>query len=146
MAIESDSHLFVDLDGTLIRTDLLFESLLRLIRRNPLYLLLLPLWLLRGRASLKRQLARRIALDPAALPYHTELLAWLREEHGRGRRMTLITASDQAHADAVGGHLGLFDAALGCGVFGKSPAANLPMQEIPAPIFPSGSRQARQFL
>ena len=113
MAIESDSHLFVDLDGTLIRTDLLFESLLRLIRRNPLYLLLLPLWLLRGRASLKRQLARRIALDPAALPYHTELLAWLREEHGRGRRMTLITASDQAHADAVGGHLGLFDAALG---------------------------------
>ncbi len=107
MAIESDSHLFVDLDGTLIRTDLLFESLLHLIRRNPLYLLLVPLWLLRGRARLKHQLARRVALDPIALPYHAELLAWLREERDRGRRMTLITASDQAHADAVAGHLGL---------------------------------------
>ncbi len=113
MAIESDTPLFVDLDGTLIRTDLLFESLLRLIRRNPLCLLLIPLWLLRGRARLKRQLASRVALDPAALPWHTELLAWLREERDRGRRMTLITASDQAHADAVAGHLGLFDAALG---------------------------------
>ncbi len=49
MAIESDTPLFVDLDGTLIRTDLLFESLLRLVRRNPLCLFLIPLWLLLGR-------------------------------------------------------------------------------------------------
>ena len=35
---DPDRHLFVDLDGTLIRTDLLFESLLLLLRRNPLYM------------------------------------------------------------------------------------------------------------
>ena len=113
MATESDCHLFVDLDGTLIRTDLLFESLLRLIRRNPLYLLVLPVWLLRGRAWLKRQIARRVALEPAKLPYNTELLAWLREERARGRPMTLITASNQRYATVVGEHLRLFDAALG---------------------------------
>ena len=113
MATESDSHLFVDLDGTLIRTDLLFESMLRLIRRNPFVLLLIPLWLLRGRASLKQQIARRVELDPGTLPYNAELLAWLREQRARGRRMSLITASNQRYADAVSGHLGLFDAALG---------------------------------
>ncbi|MCY4270199.1 MAG: hypothetical protein OXE80_08520, partial [Gammaproteobacteria bacterium] len=95
MATESDSHLFVDLDGTLIRTDLLFESALRLVRRNPLYLLAIPFWLLRGRAWLKQQLARRVILDPAGLPYNAEVLSWLREERARGRGMTLITASNQ---------------------------------------------------
>jgi len=113
MATESDAHLFVDLDGTLVRTDLLFESALRLVRRNPLYLFALPFWLLRGRAWLKQQLARRVALDPAGLPYNAEVLSWLREERARGRGMTLITASNQRCAGIVGEHLGLFDQAIG---------------------------------
>ncbi len=113
MATESDSHLFVDLDGTVIRTDLLFESALRLVRRNPLYLFALPFWLLRGRAWLKHQLASRVAVDPASLPYHAEMLSWLREERARGRGMTLITASNQRCADQLGEHLGLFDQAIG---------------------------------
>src|SRR5271165_1806662 len=41
--------LCVDLDGTLVRTDLLWESLVRLLRRNPLYALAVPFWFLRGR-------------------------------------------------------------------------------------------------
>ncbi len=106
-------HLFVDLDGTLIRTDLLFESLLLLIKRNPLYLAALPIWLLRGRASLKRQIARRIPLDAATLPYNSELLEWLREQRRRGRKMTLISASDQHYTGAVAEQVGLFDGAIG---------------------------------
>ena len=43
--------LCVDLDGTLIKTDLLWESLVRLLKSNPLYLLVVPVWLLRGRAQ-----------------------------------------------------------------------------------------------
>ncbi len=61
--------LVVDLDGTLIKTDLLWEHLARLLRRNPLWLLPILLWWVRGRAFLKRQLARRIKIDPATLPY-----------------------------------------------------------------------------
>ena len=38
--------LCVDLDGTLIKTDLLWESLVRLLKNNPLYLLAVPVWLL----------------------------------------------------------------------------------------------------
>ncbi len=111
--VDAGTHLFVDLDGTLIRTDLLFESMLRLIRRNPLYLALLPFWLLRGRAWLKHQLARRVAIDPAELPYNEEFLAWLKAQRQSGRAMTLITASNQRYADAVAEHLALFNAAIG---------------------------------
>ena len=113
---DSNAHLFVDLDGTLIRTDLLFESLLRLIRRNPLYLAVIPFWLLRGRAWLKHQLARRVKIDPAGLPYNEEFLTWLRQERDGGRAMTLISASNQSYVDAVSEHLGLFEAAVGSDV------------------------------
>ena len=72
--------LCVALDGTLVRTDLLLESFLLLIKRNPLYLLLVPLWLLRGKAALKAQIAARVDLNPASLPYNRELLAWLKSQ------------------------------------------------------------------
>ena len=110
---DSNVHLFVDLDGTLIRTDLLLESLLRLIRRNPLFLAVIPFWLLRGRAWLKLQLARRVLIDPAALPYNKEFLAWLRQQRDGERAMTLISASNQSYVSAVADHVGLFDDAIG---------------------------------
>jgi 4-hydroxybenzoate polyprenyltransferase len=105
--------LCVDLDGTLIRTDLLLESLLRLIKRNPLYLFCLPLWLLRGKAAFKSRVAANVTVDPALLPYQRELLAWLEKERDRGRELWLCTASDRRQADAVAQHVGLFTGVLG---------------------------------
>ena len=70
--------LVVDLDGTLVKTDLLFESLLALLKQQPSCLLVLPVWLARGKAYLKQQVARRVALDAAALPYRNELLKYVR--------------------------------------------------------------------
>jgi apolipoprotein N-acyltransferase len=105
--------LCVDLDGTLIKTDLLWESLARLLRRNPFQLLPVLGWWLRGRAYLKRQLVRRVTLDPAALPYHDPFLAFLWEQKAAGRKLVLVTASDREMALPVAGHLGLFDEVLG---------------------------------
>jgi apolipoprotein N-acyltransferase len=105
--------LCVDLDGTLIKTDLLWESLARLLRRNPFQLLPVLCWWVRGRAFLKRQLVRRVALDPAALPYHEPFLAFLRQQKAAGRKLVLVTASDRDMALPVAGHLALFDEVLG---------------------------------
>lgn len=105
--------LCVDLDGTLIRTDLLWESALRLIAGNPLYLFALPFWLLRGRACLKSEIARRVELNAGSLPYHEEFLEFLREEHARGRRLVLATASNHLLAECVAAHLGLFAEVIG---------------------------------
>jgi 4-hydroxybenzoate polyprenyltransferase len=100
--------LCVDLDGSVVRTDLLLECLLVLVKRNPLYLFQALLWLLRGRAVLKAEIARRVQLDPTALPYNTELLVWLKNEHARGRRLWLCTGANEKLAGAVARHLGIF--------------------------------------
>jgi len=100
--------LCVDLDGTLIRSDLLWESALRLLARQPLYLFALPFWLLRGRACLKSEIARRVELNAATLPYRSEFLDFLRAEHARGRHLVLATASNRQLAESVAAHLGLF--------------------------------------
>ncbi len=104
--------LCVDLDGTLIHSDLLLESFLLLVKQNPLYLLLMPLWLLGGKARLKREIASRVTLDGSALPYTKPLLAWLREQKAAGRALWLVTASDERLAKAVADHVGFFDGVL----------------------------------
>lgn len=103
--------LCVDLDGTLIRSDLLFESALSLLRRNPFYLFAFALWLAGGRARLKREIALRAEVDPAVLPYDERVIAWLREQQGQ-RPQVLCTASDATLAEGVAAHLGLFDTVL----------------------------------
>lgn len=100
--------LCVDLDGTLIRTDLLLESTLSLLKQNPLYLFVLPFWLLGGRANLKRRIAQRTRVDIATLPWDVRVIELLETERER-RPLVLCTASDYLLADAVARHLGCFD-------------------------------------
>jgi 4-hydroxybenzoate polyprenyltransferase/phosphoserine phosphatase len=104
--------LCVDLDGTLIRTDLLLESFLLLLRQNFLYLFCVPFWMLAGKAALKDRIARRVNFDPAAIPYNDDLLAWLRGQRELGRRIVLATASNRALAQKVSDYLGCFDQVL----------------------------------
>ena len=112
--------LCVDLDGTLIRTDVLWESLLNLVKRRPWELLRVPFWWARGRANLKQQLAVRVALDVTALPYHLPFLEFLRAEHAAGRTLILATAADRALAEPIARHVGLF-----AGVEASDGATNL---------------------
>lgn len=104
--------LAVDLDGTLILSDMTWESLVRLLREKPLMAFAVPFWLLHGRAHLKHQLAAHVQVDPTSLPYHQEFLAWLREQKRHGRKLVLATASDRKMAEPVARHIGLFDEVL----------------------------------
>ena len=106
----AEPPLCVDLDGTLIEGDTLRISLRYLARRSPWTLLALPFLLLRGRPALKAFVARRYVPDPASLVWREEVLAFLREERSRGRRIVLATAAHRLVGEAVLTHLGLFDA------------------------------------
>ncbi len=99
--------LCVDLDGTLLNSDILYESLLALLARNPLYIFLLPLWLLRGKAALKRELARRVTLAPEHMPYNQHVLDMLSNTPQRPR--VLCSASDLLLVKPIAEHLGLFE-------------------------------------
>ena len=109
IAAECALPLCVDLDGTLIATDLLWESYFALARRRPADLARTPAWLLRGRARLKSEIASRVELDASTLPYRREVVDFLAAEKARGRKLVLATASDRRLAQAVADHLGLFD-------------------------------------
>ena len=101
--------LVVDLDGTLIRTDMLHESALRALRDNPFDTLRIPYWLSQGKAVLKRNLSNRTDFDPSSLPYNHDLLDWLKQQRAQGRKLVLCTASDHSIAIAISEHLGIFD-------------------------------------
>jgi 4-hydroxybenzoate polyprenyltransferase/phosphoserine phosphatase len=104
--------LCVDLDGTLIRTDVLIESYLALVKASPLRAIGALLGLRRGRAQFKQGIADLIELDPAALPYDDEIVAFLRAERARGRRLVLATATNEKYARQIASHVGLFDEVL----------------------------------
>lgn len=101
--------LCVDLDGTLLATDLLMEGLVRFLKVNPLRVFLVALWVLRGPAHLKARLAGHVELDPETLPVHEAFAQWLREQRGEGRRLVLCTAANEQVAAGIASHVGLFD-------------------------------------
>lgn len=98
----------VDLDGTLIYSDMLHETALTALVRSPRTFIEAPFWLAKGKAFLKQQLASRAGFKPHLLPYNEDLLSWLKEQMLAGRSLVLCTASDRSIADQIAEHLGLF--------------------------------------
>ncbi|WP_333826924.1 UbiA family prenyltransferase [Pararhodobacter sp.] len=105
--------LVVDLDGTLIRSDMLLESFWSGFARDWRTPLRAVAGLTQGRAALKARLAACGAPDPATLPYNPAVLAQIRDWRAAGGRVALVTAADQRLAQSVADHLGLFDAVHG---------------------------------
>ena len=104
---QSQIPLCVDLDGTLVRSDTLCESLLLLLRRNPDMVFKTIPWILRGKAVFKAEVASRIQIDPATLPYRQDLLHYLRAEAAH-RPLVLATASNEKTAQQISSYLGFF--------------------------------------
>ena len=104
--------LVVDLDGTLIRTDMLHESALRTLRDRPWDAVRIPYWLSQGKAVLKQRLAQSAGFDASSLPYAPDLLAWLKLQKAQGRQLVLCTASDMSIAKAIAAHLDIFDTVM----------------------------------
>ena len=110
--VDSTRPLCVDLDGTLIKSDSLGDAVCQFLRRNPFGFWQLGQWLAAGRARLKAEVASRVPLDPAQLPYNTELLLYLQAERRRGRQIYLTTGADGSQAERVAAHLGIFAGVL----------------------------------
>lgn len=109
----SDSvPLFVDLDGTLVKTDLLIESAFFLLKKQPWMFLAMLYWLAFGKARLKEEIAMRSALDFNVLPLQRDFVEYLNNEARQGRTLYLATASDRRLAEPVAERLGIFKQVL----------------------------------
>ena len=111
--MQSIRPLCVDLDGTLVKSDTLIDSLLVLLRTHPLQVLRLPGMVLKGKAAFKAFVTNSVALDVVHLPYNRALLQYLETERGRGRDLYLATGADERLARRVADHLGIFTDVLG---------------------------------
>ncbi|HTW46180.1 MAG TPA: UbiA family prenyltransferase [Acidobacteriaceae bacterium] len=101
--------LCVDLDGTLVKSDTLLDSMLLLMRSRPGQALMAPLWLMGGRAAFKAKVTSRVTLDVEHLPWNHKLLEYLAEQRATGRKIYLTTGADMQLAQRIAGYLGLFD-------------------------------------
>jgi 4-hydroxybenzoate polyprenyltransferase len=112
--IESNSliPLVIDLDGTLVRTDMLWETLFLFLRKFPLSFLLPLYWLLRGKAFLKHKLASKTEIDIEKLPYESRVIEIIERERNKGRYIVLATATNITIARKIAQHLGLFDSVV----------------------------------
>ena len=115
-----NTALCLDLDGTLIRSDALFESIFQMAKVNPFLLLLVPIWLLKGKPNLKEEINKRIDFNAKYLPYNQGLIDYAISEKSNGRKIYLATASHISIAQKVAEHLNFFD-----GVYATKDGYNL---------------------
>jgi hypothetical protein len=101
--------LCVDLDGTLILTDILQESLLIFLFKKPYMIFHVLFWLLKGRSHLKSQLAKRVPIDGRILPYHHHFLDFLKKSHKEGHPLYLATASHEGSLKSIVDYVGIFE-------------------------------------
>lgn len=104
--------LVVDLDGTLIQTDLLLEALLIAARKKPWSILLFFMaWMRGGKIAAKNFLAKEIQIDPGTLPYRESVIRLLEEE--QNAKKILVSASPDSWVKSVAEHIGFFQDSWG---------------------------------
>ena len=104
--------LLVGNEGVLVETDFVWEAFYLLLKRDPLVILMLPFWLLRGTAFTVQQITGRVAPDVEYLPYNSQLVQYLQEQHRIGRRLVLVTSLPLDYVRPISSHLELFDSVL----------------------------------
>ena len=107
--MENKNILVVDLDGTLVKTDMFFETAWSVLSNDFKAAFRAIKYIFSGRASLKQHLAAHAQVDPAHLPYNQTVLEFIRDWREADGRVALVTASDRVVAEAIAGHIGLFD-------------------------------------
>ncbi len=122
--------LVVDLDGTLVRTDLLYESFWSTAINSPSHYVKIVKTVLAGKACVKQYLANEAKIEYGALPYVPTVIDAIEAARAQGRKVYLATASDAVHAQAIVEHLGVFD-----GTFSSDGTTNL-----------DGERKARRLV
>ena len=105
--------LFVDLDGTLVSTDTLWESCLLFIKRYSFQFWKLIIWSFYGKAYFKEQVAKKAVPNAETLPYQDEVMAYVSNAKNLGRDIYLITGANQIVANSISEHLEIFTATIG---------------------------------
>ncbi|MFT6735656.1 MAG: 4-hydroxybenzoate polyprenyltransferase [Polaribacter sp.] len=106
---QNTTPLYVDLDGTFIKADMLYESLVIALKTNPLIIFMCVFWLAKGKAHLKYKLSQLADISTGSLPLNTSFHSFLIGEKEKKRKIILATASNEKYAKDVCSNFDLFD-------------------------------------
>ena len=133
---DNEEIICVDLDGTLIKGDLSWDSAGKFVKENFFNIFKLVFWYFRGIPYLKYKLAEEIEIDPSALPYNFEFLSYLIQKKSEGSKIYLATGATEKYAQQVADYLQIFDEVfasdLQTNLVGKNKAQKL------TELFPDG--------
>lgn len=101
--------LVVDLDNTLLKSDLLFESFWSAFGSDWKVLFGSIAYLCMGKSKLKNYLAKKSRIDVTSLPYNLDVVSYVEAHRQAGGRTALVTASDYSLAYSIAAHLCIFD-------------------------------------
>ncbi|MBN1983889.1 MAG: UbiA family prenyltransferase [Chitinivibrionales bacterium] len=119
--MKQEDVLVVDLDGTLIHSDVLWESLILLVKKNPLSIFWVVWWYIhQGLSQVKVRIASIVQPDVTLLPFNLPLIEFLKERKNNGTQLWLASASDSRIVEKVADHVGIFTR-----FFGTTPDCNL---------------------
>ncbi len=104
--------LCVDMDGTLLRTDSLIEQAWQNLSRRPFIFLITLFSLLSGLAKFKQKLAALNHNILVPLPINEKFFAYLQSQYQRGRKIYLVTASDESVANTIAASLKIFSGVI----------------------------------
>lgn len=107
--MSKNNPLVVDLDGTLIKTDILVETLLKYLKSNFFNFLYFIKFLIKGKSVLKHEISKAVEIDASLLPYNSDLVEYLQKEKTNGRKIVLATATNFKYAEEIADYVGLFD-------------------------------------
>lgn len=105
--------LAVDLDGTLLNSDMLLETFWNAASQDWGSAIGAVRALSKGKAALKAELTEASDVDVTTLPYNTDVLDYIALWKADGGKVALVTATNQKIADDIAAHLGIFDAVHG---------------------------------
>lgn len=111
--MNQEEVLVVDLDHTLIKTDLLHEQFLIALKKNLFYSFSILMTLFKGKIALKHFLSTVAPIDPAVLPYNEDVLALIQTFQAAGKKVILVSASLDSEVQKIAAHLGCFAEAYG---------------------------------
>jgi 4-hydroxybenzoate polyprenyltransferase len=113
ISFDTTIPLVVDLDGTLIFTDLLYEAIILFVKKNPLNIFLCFLWLFKGKVYFKNKIFSIVIIQSKLLPYNRALIDFLEKEKAKGRKIILATASPLPIAIEIAGSCPIFSEVYG---------------------------------
>ena len=104
--------LVIDLDNTLVKSDLFIMSSFLLLKKNIFYFFIMLFWFTKGLSYLKYRVSLIIDIPVQKIVYNKQVISYILQRKKLNHTIVLATASTKKYAKQIADFLGFFDEVL----------------------------------